>query len=315
MKVGLIGIGELGTAVGQNMLRAGYELYAYDKNAAAIARLVTQGAAGCESAAVLAAQVDAVVTVLPNPPIIEEVMLGSGGVLKAMRPGSVWIDHSTNDRGLLQCIEQEAAERDIAIIEAPVTGGIPLAYEGKITVLAGTKRETFDKYRPLLAVTGDPVIYMGAVGSASIVKVMTNMLAFIHLWALGEGLMFGTAAGLETGAVYEAIKASCGNSFVAETEGPPILQGNYDYGFILDLAQKDMRLTMDIARENNVPLEMGGLVQQIMMRASAKYGGDSWSTGIVKLLEDDMGIDLRADGYGAAERWLPYERTLSLSED
>jgi 3-hydroxyisobutyrate dehydrogenase len=146
------------------------------------------------------------------------------------------------------------------------------------------------------------------VGSASIVKLLTNMLAFVHLWALGEGLMLGTAAGLETGAVYEAIKASCGNSFVAETEGVPIMTGSYDYGFTLALAMKDMRLAMALADAHHVPLPMAGLAQQILQRGIARYGERFWSTGIVKLLEDDMGIDLRAAGYETETRWADYEK-------
>lgn len=308
MKVGLIGIGELGFAVAKNMLKAGHELVVYDPRQAVMDMAVERGAMPARNSAELAAQCEAVLTCLPNPPIVEDVLLGSGAVLNAMQSGTVWIDHSTNDGDVLQNIEARAKEKNVGVIEAPVTGGIPLAHEGKITVLAGAEKVTFDQYQHLLAIVGDPIIHLGPVGSASIVKVMTNMLAFIHLWALGEGLMLGTAAGLDTGAVYEAIKASCGNSFTAETEGPPILDGSYDYGFTLELAMKDMRLTSEIANKHGVPLLMGGLAQQIMAKGIARYGEKAWSTGIVRLLEDDMNIALRADGYAPEERWLAYEK-------
>ncbi len=303
MKIGLIGIGELGIAIAKNMLKAGHTLYVYDLNQEAVEKAVELGAKTAVSAAELARSVEVVLTVLPTPPIVEDVLLGNGGVLAAMKVGGCWIDHSTNDRALLKRIADQATAKGVSVIEAPVTGGIPLAHAGKITVLVGTDEATFEKYHHLLDVVGEPIIHLGPVGSASIVKVMTNMLAFIHLWALGEGLMLGTAAGLNTGAVYEAIKASCGNSFVAETEGPPILNGSYDYGFTQELAAKDMRLVMQLAQENTVPLEMGGLAQQLLIRGMAKYGPKFWSTGIVKLLEDDMGIDLRASGYEPEARW------------
>ena len=306
--VGLIGIGELGIAVAKNMLKAGHDLTVFDTRPEVVADCVERGAKAASSAAELAANVDVVVTALPTPPIVEDVLIGSGGVLAAMKPSSAWIDHSTTDRELLMNIEKMAAEKDVAVIEAPVTGGIPLAHEGSITVLAGTTDEAFEKYKYMLDVTGEPVLHMGPVGSASIVKVMTNMLAFIHLWALNEGLMFGTAAGLKTGAVYEAIKNSCGNSFVAETEGVPIMTGSYDYGFTMELAMKDMKLTEKIAAENNVPLLMGGLATQILQRGVAKYGEKFWSTGIGRLLEDEMGIDLRAPGYETETRWAEYEK-------
>lgn len=307
MNVGLIGIGELGIAVAKNMLKAGHTLYVFDMRAEAIEAAVAHGAIAAESAIELASQVEAVVTALPTPPVIRAVML-DGGVMDAMKPGTVWIDHSTNDRSLLIECNEYAAARGIAMIEAPVTGGIPLAHDGSITVLAGTTAESFEKYKHLLDVTGEPVLHMGPVGSATIVKVMTNMLAFIHLWALNEGLMFGTAAGLDTGAVYEAIKNSCGNSFVAETEGVPIMTGSYDYGFTMELAMKDQKIVEKIAAENNVPLMMGGLATQILQRGIAKYGEKSWSTGIGRLLEDELGIDLRAPGYETETRWAEYQK-------
>lgn len=308
MKVGLIGVGELGIAVAKNMLKAGHDLLVYDTRPAVVADCVARGAQGAASAAELAAQVEVVLTALPTPPVVEDVLIGSGGVLAAMVPGSVWIDHSTTDRELLMKIEAMAAEKGVAVIEAPVTGGIPLAHEGCITVLAGTTDESFAKYKHMLDVVGKPVLHMGPVGSASIVKVMTNMLAFIHLWALNEGLMFGRAAGLKTGSVYEAIKNSCGNSFVAETEGVPIMTGSYDYGFTMELAMKDMKLTEKIAAENGVPLLMGGLATQILQRGVAKYGEKAWSTGIGRLLEDELGLDLRAPGYDTETRWAEYSK-------
>lgn len=307
MRIGIIGVGELGIAIARNLVKAGHELLVYDVRPVAVETAEAMGAVGVAGSAELASRVPVVVTVLPTPKIVEEVMLGSGGVLAAMQPGAVWIDHSTNDRHLLQRIAAEAAGKGISVIEAPVTGGIPLAHTGKITVLVGAEPEVFGRFEHLLRVVGEPVLHIGPVGSASIVKLLTNMLAFVHLWALGEGLMLGTAAGLDTGMVYEAIKASCGNSFVAETEGVPIMTGSYDYGFTLDLAMKDMRLAMQIADENRVPLPMASLAQQILQQGIARYGGKFWSTGIVKLLEDDMGIDLRAAGYESETRWQAYE--------
>ena len=308
MKIGLIGVGELGIAIAKNMLKAGHALIVFDTRQEVLDDCVARGATAASSAADLAGQVEVVLTALPNPLIIEDVMIGSGGVLDAMQPGTVWIDHSTNDRELLQKIEKMAAEKNIDVIEAPVTGGIPLAHDGCITVLAGTSDEAFAKYRHLLDIVGEPVLHMGPVGSSSIVKLMTNMLVFIHLWALNEGLMLGTAAGLKTGAIYEAIKNSCGNSFVAETEGVPIMTGSFDYGFTMELAHKDMKLTEKIADEFNVPLLMGGLGTQILQRGIAKYGKKAWSTGIGRLLEDELGIDLRAPGYETDSRWAGYEK-------
>lgn len=303
MKIGLIGIGELGVAIARNMLRAGHELVVYDTRPEPLLHITQQGATPAGSAYELAQMVEVVLTALPTPPIVEAVMMGDEGVVAGLRPGATWIDHSTNDGDLLKRIAAHAASKNISVIEAPVTGGIPLAHTGEITVLAGADPAVFEKYKHLLAIVGDPVIHLGPVGSASIVKVITNMLAFIHLWALGEGMMLGQQAGLNVGAVYQAILASCGNSFVAETEGPPILNGSYDYGFTIGLAIKDMRLAQAIAHEHNVPLEMGNLVDTLLTRARRQYGDTFWSTGIVKLLEDNLDSYLRAPGYEPEERW------------
>ncbi|MEM7017619.1 MAG: NAD(P)-dependent oxidoreductase [Pseudomonadota bacterium] len=307
MNIGLIGLGELGTAIAKNMIKAGHTLQIYDPAPAAAEKAKDLGVAMTLDAVSLAGEVDALLTALPTPAIIRTLLL-EDGVLAAMQSGTVWIDHSTNDRNILLEIETAAIERGIAVIEAPVTGGIPLAHEGRITVLAGTTAETFAQYRHLLDVVGEPVLHMGPVGSATIVKVMTNMLAFIHLWALNEGLAFGTAAGLNTGAVYEAIKNSCGNSFVAETEGVPIMTGSFDYGFTMALAMKDQKIVEKIAAENGVPLLMGGLATQMLQRGISKYGPQAWSTGIGRLLEDELGIELRAPGYETGTRWADYDK-------
>ena len=178
-----------------------------------------------------------------------------------------------------------------------MTGGIPLAHQGKMTVLVGGDRVVFDRNQPLLSTIGGKIFYMGPLGSAAVAKVLTNMLAAIHSWALGEGLMLGKCAGLDLATLFEAIKASCGNSFVAETEGPEILNGSYDYGFTIALQAKDANLAYELGRQFGVPLEMGSLVEQIIQRARRKYGDGAWSTQIVKLLEDDLGVNLRAAGY------------------
>ncbi|NET70346.1 MAG: NAD(P)-dependent oxidoreductase [Sphaerospermopsis sp. SIO1G2] len=174
MKVGLIGIGELGIAVAKNMIKAGHDLHVFDTNPEAVATAVSHGATAAASAISLAQEVEAIITALPTPPIIRAVML-DGGVLAAMAPDTVWIDHSTNDRNLLIECNEFAHGRGVHMIEAPVTGGIPLAHDGSITVLAGTTKEAFAKYKHLLDVTGEPVLHMGPVGSATIVKVMTKI--------------------------------------------------------------------------------------------------------------------------------------------
>jgi 3-hydroxyisobutyrate dehydrogenase len=245
----------------------------------------------------VAQQSDTVLTVLPSPAAVAAVVEGEHGLLAGLRPGSIWIDISTTDRHESMRLAGLCAAKGVGMLEAPLTGGIPLAHAGQMTVLVGGDIELFERCLPLLETIGGKIFHLGPVGSASMAKVLTNMLAAIHLWALGEGLMLGQRAGLELGTLFEAIKASCGNSYVAETEGPEILNGSYDYGFTFALQAKDANLAYELGREFGVPLEMGGLVEQIIQRARRKYGDQAWSTQLVKLLEDDLGTELRAAGY------------------
>ena len=297
MNLGLIGLGNLGTPIAKNLLKAGYRLTVYDLCQETAEKLLAQGAQWAESPQAVAQQSDTVLTVLPSPAAVAAVVEGEQGLLAGLRPGSIWIDISTTDRHESMRLAGLCAAKGVGMLEAPLTGGIPLAHAGQMTVLVGGDIELFERCLPLLETIGGKIFHLGPVGSASVAKVLTNMLAAIHLWALAEGLMLGQRAGLELGTLFEAIKASCGNSYVAETEGPEILNGSYDYGFTFALQAKDANLAYELGREFGVPLEMGGLVEQIIQRARRKYGDQAWSTQLVKLLEDDLGTELRAAGY------------------
>ena len=297
MNIGLIGLGNLGAPLGKNLLKAGLALTVYDLRRETADTLMEAGARWADSPRALAKQVDVIITVLPSPAAVTAVVTGKNGILVGMAPGGTWIDMSTNDLNEVRRLADLAQAQGIDTLEAPVTGGIPRAHAGEITVLVGGEKAVFEKYKPIFEIIGGEVIYLGALGNASIAKIITNMLAFVHLWMLGEGLMLGKQAGLEVGPLFETILRSCGNSFVAETEGPEILNGNYNYGFTMALAAKDANLAYELARQVGAPLEVGGLVEQIFARARSKYGDEAWSTQVVKLLEDDLGTDLRSPGY------------------
>jgi 3-hydroxyisobutyrate dehydrogenase len=297
MKVGLIGLGNLGTPIARNLLKAGYPLTLYDIRPEAATALLAAGASWADSPQAVGENADTVLTVLPSPAAVTAALTGPNGLLAGLASGRSWIDISTTDRRETQRLAALCAAKGVGVLEAPMTGGIPLAHQGQMTVLVGGERDCFEKHLPLLQTIGGKIFYLGPVGSAAVAKVLTNMLAAVHLWALGEGLMLGQQAGLELGTLFEVIKASCANSFVAETEGPEILNGSYDYGFTLALQAKDAHLAYELGRELGVPLEVGGLVEQLIQRARRRYGDQAWSTQLVKLLEDDLGAELRAPGY------------------
>ena len=239
------------------------------------------------------------ITCLPSPAAVSAVVSGPGGIAEGLRRGGTWIDMSTNDAHELERLAALLAERGIATLECPVTGGVHKAAAGEITVIAGGDEAVFAAHRELLEAIGGQVIHVGPLGKASVIKVITNMLAFIHLVAAGEALMLAKRGGIPLATAYEVIRASSGNSFVHETESQVILNGSYDIGFTMDLAVKDLGFALDLGRELGVPLELAALVEETFLRAREEYGGDAWSSQVVKLLEDALGVDLRAPGFPA----------------
>lgn len=297
MRVGFIGIGHLGRHLAAGVLRAGFALVVHDLQREAADDLIAAGASWAASPRVAAAGADAVITCLPSPAAVARVVAGGDGILAGLRPGGAWIDMSTNDRGEVQRLAALAAARGIDCLEAPVTGGVHKAAAGAITVLVGGAQDVYERHLALLRAMGGPVLYMGPLGNASVIKVITNMLAFVHLVAAGEALMLAERGGLDLAQAYAAIVASSGNSFVHETESQLVLSGSYNVGFTMDLACKDLSLAHQLGREHGVPLELAGLVEQIFIRARSQYGGSAWSTMVVKLLEDALGCPLRAPGF------------------
>ena len=297
MRIGFVGVGRLGAHLAASLLRAGFSLRIHDLDREAAASLEASGAQWADSMVELAHDVDVVITCLPSPQAVALVLEGDVGALGALPPGATWIDMSTNDRRELQRLAAVADTRGIAALEAPVTGGVHLAATAEITVIVGGDEAVAQAHMPLFEAMGGRVFHVGPLGSASDLKVITNMLAFIHVVACGEALMLAKRAGLDLAQAYEVIAASSGTSFVHETEGQVILNGSYDIGFTLDLALKDLGLALALGRETGVPLEIAERVERAFVQARERYGGSAWSPMVVKLLEDAVGEDLRAPGF------------------
>lgn len=297
VRVGYVGLGNLGVHLAASLLRSGHRIVVTDLNREAAAPLIAAGAIWADTAKELAAQCDVVFTCLPSPAAVNAVVAGPSGVLAGLRAGGTWIDNSTNDRSETLRLAALANEGGVRTLEAPVTGGVHKAAAGEITVLVGGEEELYAEHAHLLSAIGAPVLYMGPLGSAAVIKVITNMLAFINLVSIGEALMLAKCSGLDLGKSYEAIANSSGNSFVHETEGQLILNGSYNVGFTMDLALKDLGFATQFGRDLGVPLELAELTERTFQRATAQYGGGAWSTQVVKLLEDAMNTDLRAPGF------------------
>ncbi len=299
MRYGFIGLGHLGANLAGSLLRAGFALTVNDVDRNKAETLVASGAGWVDTPAALAADVDAVITCLPSPAISEKVLSGANGILAGMKPGGTWIEMSTLDKADIERLAAIAAEKGVRMLEAPVTGGVHKAASGEITVIAGGDRDLFDAHRPALEAMGGEIFHAGPLGKAAVIKVITNMLAFIHLIATGEALMLAKQGGIDLTDAFNIIKASSGNSFVHETEGQVILNGSYNINFTMDLAVKDLGFALGFGKQFGVPLDLASHALQTFIRARSAYGGDAWSSKVVKLLEDSVGTDLRAPGFPA----------------
>ena len=302
MRCGFIGLGHIGKFLAGSLVRNGFEVTVYDLNKDAAAPLVAKGAKLAGSIKELCDASDTVFTCLPSPRAIDIVLTGKDGVIDSLASRSIaatWVDMSTNDQSETLRLGELCQAKGINVLEAPVTGGVHKAAHGDITVLVGGEQNVFQAHEKALNAMGKPVLYIGKLGSAAVIKVITNMLAFIHLVAAGEALMLAKRGGLDLGVAFEAIKESSGNSFVHETESQVILNGSYNINFTMDLALKDLGFAMEYGNEFGVPLDLAGHTYQTFIRAKAAYGGDAWSSQVVKLLEDATNTDLRAPGFPA----------------
>lgn len=296
MHYGYIGLGNLGAACAGCLVKAGFKVTVYDLNPALAAPLVASGAVLAKTAEEVAAVADHVITCLPSPAVSERVLTA---ILSHMKAGASWLEMSTLGRDEVLRLATIAAESGVRMMELPVTGGVHLAAQGKITMLAGGDKDLFDLHHGAMQAMGDRIFHMGPLGSASIIKVITNMLAFIHLKATSEALMLAKRGGLDLGQAWHAIAASSGTSFVHETEGALILNGSYDIAFNVDLALKDLGFALGFGKEFGVPLDLASITNQTYIAAKAAYGGAAQSPMIAKLLEDLLGTDLRAPGFPA----------------
>ena len=294
MKVGFIGLGNVGGKLSGSLLRNGADLTVHDLNAELVAELVAKGAKAAEGPAQLMRDCDAVITCLPSPAASDTVMQE---MLPEVGPGKIWMEMSTTDEAEAKRLGAEVIRRGGAAVDCPVSGGCHRAASGNISIFAGCDRETFERILPFLTTMGRRVLHTGDLGSASVLKVLTNFLATANLITCAEALVTAKAAGMDLGTTYEAIKISSGTSFVHETESQVILNGSRDISFTMDLVKKDIGLFQEVADRAGVPLEMNPVMIKIFEDGTARYGDRELSPNIIRRLEDATGLDILAPGF------------------
>ena len=286
MKIGFVGLGNVGGKLSGSLLRNGFELIVRDLDATLMQEFVARGASAATSAKDVADQADVIITCLPSPQACSMVMEAEDGVIAGLSDGKVWLEMSTTDQAEVKRIGALVAEKGAYALDSPVSGGCHRADTGNISIFAGGDREAFDIALPLLTTMGRRVIHTGELGSASVLKVITNYLATAHLVALSEAWVVSNKMGMDPNVAYEAIKASSGNSFVHETESQVILNGSRDISFTMDLVLKDISLFDSLAQQHDIPLELSPLLIDIFKDGQEKYGPREWSSNIIRRLED-----------------------------
>ena len=299
LRIGFIGLGNVGSQLAGNLLRHGVDLTVRDIDAGRVAPLVARGARAAGSPRELAAAVEVVITCLPSPAVCAAVMEGEDGVLAGMARGALWLEMSTTDHEEVSRLAARVAACGATALDCPVSGGCHRAASGNISIFAGGTRAAFERALPVLAILGQRILHTGPLGSASQLKVLTNYLCTVHLAALAEALTVARVAGLDLNTAYEAIRISSGNSFVHETESQLILNGSRDVNFTMDLVIKDVGLFDALARQHGVPLELSPLVLEIFRDGAQRYGGRELSPNIIRRLEEACGVRVLGSGFPA----------------
>ena len=297
MKIGFIGLGNVGGKLAESLLRNKFDLTVRDLDQNLTKNFKDKGAKISNSAKELAEKTELIITCLPSPKICAEVMESSEGVINGLSENKIWLEMSTTDEGEVKRLGKLVMNKKAIPLDGPVSGGCHRAATGNIAIFVGGERSSFEKILPILTTMGRKILHTGDLGTASILKVITNYLASVHLAALGEAWTVAKKSNLDLDKTYKGIAISSGNSFVHETESQVILNGSYNINFTMDLVKKDMSLFNELSKKINTPLEISPFVLEIFKDAQKKYGSRAWSSMVVKRLEDKFGLSFRAPNF------------------
>ena len=297
MKIGFIGLGNVGGKLSGSLLRNGCDLMVRDLDLQLVESFASRGAKVAASPKEMAEQCDVIITCLPSPAACSQVMEAEDGVIAGLAPGKVWMEMSTTDEAEVRRIGELVKAAGCEPVDCPVSGGCHRAATGNISIFAGCTREAFDRVLPVLTTMGRRILHTGELGSASILKVVTNYLCTVHLAALAEALTTSKVLGMDMNVTYEAIKASSGNSFVHETESQVILNGSRDISFTMDLVLKDVGIFDEVAKRNGLPLELAPILVDIFKDGQDRYGPREFSPNIIRRLEEACDVQVLGSGF------------------
>jgi 2-hydroxymethylglutarate dehydrogenase len=293
MKLGFIGVGNMGNPMALNLIKAGHSLQVHDIKREAAQNLEEAGATWVNSPKEAASGVEAVFLSLPMPPDVEKVILADNSVLAGIQTGKTIIDMSTNSPTVVRSLADKTKAKGVAFLDAPVSGGVRGARSATLAVMVGGEKAVYDKHEPLLKVIGSNVFYAGAIGAGNVVKLVNNMLAFIHMMGAAEAIVLGTKAGVDPNVLWQAVKASSGGSFVWDSGTRAVLRDRLAPTFTVDLASKDISLAVGLAKELGVPLTIGKVAEELVRHYQTSGYAKEDILATIKELEKQAGVTVR----------------------
>ena len=293
MEVGFIGTGTMGTPMAGNLIRAGHELSVYDLREEASRPLVALGARVGSSPRQLAEASQIVFMSLPGPKEVEEAVLGEDGILAGAAPGLTCVDLSTNSPAMVRSLHARMQEHGVALLDSPVGGNAAAAATREMALLVGGDEDVFLSMKPVLDAIGNDVLYCGPSGAGTVCKLASNLIGLSVVVLLGEAFSLGVKAGVPPRTLFETISKSSGNTAVMQALPGGLFKGDFTPGFMVDLALKDLRLALDLAREFDVPMQLGHLVESSYLEGKARGWGKLTSPAIIQLQEERAGVTIR----------------------
>lgn len=293
MVIGYIGLGNMGGPMCRNIIKGGNDVVVFDLNPAAVQACVEVGGKAGGSLAETIAQADVIVTSLPMPTDVEAVALGPGGILENAKEGAIYVDLSTNSPTVVKKIAAALEEKGVTMLDAPVSGGVAGAEKGTIAIMIGGDRNAFQSCLPVFESFGKTIVHTGALGSGSVAKLVNNMLAFCNMTAAAEAMMLGAAAGIDHDTLVEIINNSSGASFAFRTVNHKVKKGDWSPNFAVNLANKDMRLALELAEQLDVPMSIAPQVKNVFHSARSMGWGDNDVTALMRVYETIMGRSVR----------------------
>lgn len=284
-RIGFIGLGIMGRSMAANLLKAGFEVTVWNRTAARMQPLLDMGARGASSPRGAAEASDAVITMVTDSPDVEAVLFGDDGAIHGARPGAVVIDMSTISPERTRHMAARLAEHQVAMLDAPVTGGDVGARDGTLSIMVGGDEQVFERCLPLFRAMGRHIVHVGPHGAGQTVKLCNQVIVALHLLAMGEGLAFAAKAGVDLEKMLSVVQKGAAGSWALDNLAPRVLRGDYAPGFMVRLQQKDLRLALEAAAELDLPLVGTSLVQQLLRSVQAHGGDEDGTQAIVTALE------------------------------